>query len=145
MGIVSFSLSASRTTPSKSSAVATPSLSPLPFSPTSVRQAVKALAVWLKPLAVVSHAARRTLTKPAPRHQAQLDLPFVVKATCHRPAISKPAASTCKAPVVSRLKVVREFDSSMKPSLAGRMMISGRMADVCAELERMTQLESATH
>lgn len=38
----------------------------------------------------------------------------------------------------SRLRVVREFDSAISPSCAGRMVISGRMADVCAELERLS-------
>lgn len=37
----------------------------------------------------------------------------------------------------SRLRVVRESDAAISPDCAGRMVISGRMADVCAELERM--------
>jgi hypothetical protein len=41
-----------------------------------------------------------------------------------------------------RLKVVREFEAGISPSCAGRMVISGRMADVCAELERMAQREA---
>ena len=35
------------------------------------------------------------------------------------------------------LRVVRESDAGIKPDCAGRMVISGRMADVCAELDRM--------
>ena len=35
------------------------------------------------------------------------------------------------------LRVVRESDSALGAECAGRMVISGRMADVCAELERM--------
>jgi len=42
-----------------------------------------------------------------------------------------------------RLKVVREFEAGISPSCAGRMVISGRMADVCAELDRMAQRENA--
>lgn len=42
-----------------------------------------------------------------------------------------------------RLKVVREFEAGISPSCAGRMVISGRMADVCAELDRMAQREAA--
>ena len=38
---------------------------------------------------------------------------------------------------MSRLKIVREFEPGIAPSAAGRMVISGRMADVCAELDRM--------
>jgi len=41
-----------------------------------------------------------------------------------------------------RLKVVREFEAGISPSCAGRMVISGRMADVCAELDRMAQREA---
>lgn len=36
------------------------------------------------------------------------------------------------------LRVLREFEAGTSPSCAGRMFISGRMADVCAELERMS-------
>jgi len=36
------------------------------------------------------------------------------------------------------LRVVRESDAALGAECAGRMVISGRMADVCAELERMS-------
>ena len=49
-----------------------------------------------------------------------------------------------KPPEPSRLRVVRAFDPGVAPSCAGRMVISGRMADVCAELDRMTQKEAST-
>ncbi|MDB5869992.1 MAG: hypothetical protein JWP96_2324 [Polaromonas sp.] len=39
--------------------------------------------------------------------------------------------------VCCRLRVVREADPAISPDCAGRMVISGRMADVCAELDRM--------
>jgi hypothetical protein len=38
------------------------------------------------------------------------------------------------------LRVVRMVERGHRPGAAGRMVISGRMADVCAELERMEQL-----
>ena len=38
---------------------------------------------------------------------------------------------------VQRLKIVRQFEPGANRSCAGRLFISGRMADVCAELERM--------
>ncbi|MDO9359861.1 MAG: hypothetical protein Q7T70_12810 [Polaromonas sp.] len=38
---------------------------------------------------------------------------------------------------------MREFEPGVSPSCAGRMVISGRMADVCAELDRMAQRESS--
>ena len=54
----------------------------------------------------------------------------------------KQCQTVVKASSQRRLKVVREFDAGISPSCAGRMVISGRMADVCAELDRMTQKES---
>ena len=38
---------------------------------------------------------------------------------------------------VQRLKIVRQFEPGASRSCAGRLVISGRMSDVCAELERM--------
>ncbi|MES2283199.1 MAG: hypothetical protein V4542_17425 [Pseudomonadota bacterium] len=52
--------------------------------------------------------------------------------------------STLKPAPPSRLKVLRAFDPGIAPSCAGRMVISGRMADVCAELDRMTKKEAST-
>ena len=43
----------------------------------------------------------------------------------------------------SRLRVLREIEPGASPACAGRMVISGRMADVCAELERMSQTQRA--
>ena len=39
------------------------------------------------------------------------------------------------------LRVVRVVDACHAPASAGRMVISGRMADVCAELDRLAALE----
>lgn len=79
----------------------------------------------------------------------QFALPFVSGDTSasHRPPVrlvsSRTERPSPKISHVSRLKVVREFDSNVSPTCAGRMVISGRMADVCAELERMAQREAA--
>ena len=53
-------------------------------------------------------------------------------------------SSMAKAPSPSRLTVLRAFEPGVGPSCAGRMVISGRMADVCAELDRMAQGAVAT-
>jgi hypothetical protein len=52
--------------------------------------------------------------------------------------------SPLKTASASRLKIIREFDAGVHPASAGRMVISGRMADVCAELERMAQRETTS-
>ncbi|MFN5348827.1 MAG: hypothetical protein ACK5A0_04720 [Polaromonas sp.] len=54
----------------------------------------------------------------------------------HTRTVVYPAAS--ERPV-SRLRVMREFEPGMARSQAGRMVISGRMSDVCAELDRIAQ------
>lgn len=38
----------------------------------------------------------------------------------------------------SALRVVRESDAALKADCAGRMVMSGKIADICAELDRMT-------
>ncbi|MDO9358497.1 MAG: hypothetical protein Q7T70_05875 [Polaromonas sp.] len=60
-------------------------------------------------------------------------------ASIARPACHNASRTTRQ----SRLRIVREFDVGVAPSCAGRMVISGRMADVCAELDRMVQQEAA--
>jgi len=40
------------------------------------------------------------------------------------------------------LRVVRVLEPSAPRAVAGRMVISGRMADVCAELDRLAALEA---
>ena len=41
------------------------------------------------------------------------------------------------------LRVVRTVDAQQPGRAAGRVVISGRMADVCAELDRLVALEAA--
>ena len=40
------------------------------------------------------------------------------------------------------LRVARVMEAQHNRSHAGRMIISGRMADVCAELDRLAELEN---
>jgi hypothetical protein len=41
------------------------------------------------------------------------------------------------------LRVVRVFEGAQPRAAAGRMVISGRLADVCAELDRLAAAEAA--
>ena len=54
----------------------------------------------------------------------------------------RPGNTVCKA---APLRVIRESDSAIGAECAGRMVISGRMADVCAELDRMALRATAPH
>jgi hypothetical protein len=95
------------------------------------------MATWLIPKQRVSIE----LTVPAPAQQIhhQLVLPFDWSGA------TKAGEIVSKKPGFRRIKVVREFESGVSPAFAGRMVISGRMADVCAELERMTPCETTAH
>lgn len=63
-----------------------------------------------------------------------------------------PCASSlhvCPKPVrlVQRrpLRVVRILETGQSSTQVGRMVISGRMADVCAELDRLAACEATSH
>lgn len=53
------------------------------------------------------------------------------------------AQEALKPPKPLQLRVVRTIEAGRPAGDAGRMVISGRMADVCAELERLAALEGA--
>lgn len=52
------------------------------------------------------------------------------------------AAEQPDAAPAKPLRVVRVLEANAPRSRAGRMVISGRMADVCAELDRLAALEA---
>ena len=76
----------------------------------------------------VARRAAASRTPPAASRQSAAAAPL-------------PPAAPASAP--RRLRVVRVIESSHAAATAGRMVISGRMADVCAELERLAALEAA--
>lgn len=72
------------------------------------------------------------------RNRAAVATTHAVRA---RPAPHR--AEPVRAARTARLRVVRVFEAAQPAAAAGRMVISGRMADVCAELERLAALETA--
>ena len=121
------------------------------FSPSPVLSLllapVHALAAWFVP--AEAHRSPFTVPDAARRVPRQPTFPLVSARAVTRqvppaPSPASPqAGSAClKKSRPSRLKVVREFEPGVSPACAGRMVISGRIADVCAELERMSQRES---
>ena len=62
----------------------------------------------------------------------------------HRAASASALAARPARPAISTpLRVVRLSEGGERPGAAGRMVISGRMADVCAELDRLAAREAA--
>jgi hypothetical protein len=60
-----------------------------------------------------------------------------------RPARAPEPAPATRRHAAPALRVVRVFEPSQPRAAAGRMVISGRMADVCAELDRLAAQEAA--
>ena len=58
------------------------------------------------------------------------------------PVPCMPAPRMAARPAGKPLRVVRVVEAAAPRAIAGRMVISGRMADVCAELERLAALEA---
>lgn len=102
---------------------------------------VQALAAWFVP--VHDRSGRFSAPARAQRASGQLVLPFASGATTAPRESVQTSKATPKSTTPSRLRIVREFDANVGPACAGRMVISGRMADVCAELDRMAQREAA--
>lgn len=57
------------------------------------------------------------------------------------PAHSSSVASAASFATPIPLRVARIMEAQQNRQSAGRMVISGRMADVCAELDRLAALE----
>ena len=108
-----------------------------------LRSPAQGLVRWLR---LVTHPHGHEAQRQPPV-TARRQLGQSVRSTNRRPSsftVKNPLCgdSPFGTPSVNRLKVVREADSAVRRGGAGRMMISGRMADVCAELDRMVQSET---
>ena len=91
------------------------------------RWLVDGTPIGLKPMQQTS--LRRS--QPAPAQGLQAPQLTVRQSQAHQGAV--------------RLRVVRVHESGQPRASVGRMVISGRMADVCAELDRLVAQEAALH
>jgi hypothetical protein len=66
-----------------------------------------------------------------------------VRPACTTRSSSAAASATAAAAPARPLRVVRVVDRQGSQRTGGRVVISGRMADVCAELDRLAALETA--
>ena len=90
--------------------------------------------------AMLRHPPKQVAALEACRTRAFNAAPWRLAAPNNAPAM---LATSAKPASCSRLKIVRAFEPGVSPACAGRMVITGRMADVCAELDRMAQREAA--
>jgi hypothetical protein len=101
--------------------------------------AVKLQSVNLR-VAAASQSFTASTTKPSRQRPVLGARPM----TCFQ-ASTHPSGNAAHRTEPSRLRVLREFEPGVSPACAGRMVISGRMADVCAELERMSMTQRQAH
>jgi hypothetical protein len=73
-----------------------------------------------------------------PRSSGRLHPSWATRTAIRPTSVTQVTPSVTKAPC---LKVLRVHESGDGPQTSGRMVISGRMADVCAELDRLAALE----
>ena len=95
---------------------------------------VQALAAFLMPVQAAHASHRRHFHMPSQRLASTQNIIQPIRTVAHPATGERP---------VSRLKVMREFEPGMARSQSGRMAISGRMSDVCAELDRIAQKETS--
>jgi hypothetical protein len=81
-----------------------------------------------------------TTVQVAPKRPAGSLYPeWVVRSTpCAQPSHGKIQMSQCHP----KLRVVHVHENGQSSAGAGRMVISGRMSDVCAELDRLVAMET---
>ena len=108
------------------------------FEPTGVLAPLQGLMNWLTPPLTVNG------TKPTRVGAAETSFKFdhPAQEICLPSYDSKQAMrSSAQRP----LRIVRILEADHAPANVGRMVISGRMSDVCAELDRLAAKESALH
>ena len=105
---------------------------------------VRALAAFFMP-AQSAQASRSTCDRHTAAHFSRQSVSGLQISTQDGPKYQNTMRQTpaiVSVRPVARLKVIREFDPAVGRSRTGRMAISGTMADVCAELERIALKES---
>jgi hypothetical protein len=84
-----------------------------------------------------------TVASPSRRANPYLRPVWTTRKPACVPMGQKPMASPRHGTSTPALRVLRVTESDQRVKGAGRMVISGRMADVCAELDRLAALEAA--
>lgn len=106
------------------------------FAISSVNRLLVLLSRW--------SAQRHTPTERAHpgRRRPTYDALAATSCTLSNSASKQAAAASVHAPA-RPLRVTRVLDQGQRHGQAGRMVISGNMSDVCAELDRLSQLDAS--
>lgn len=114
-----------------------PSNNDLPILP---KRQIAQSPAFLRPTAIRLEPRCQPTAKPVAYRTPCLQQGAVTLPTFSKtPKLPKP---TCRQQLPA-LRVVRMLESGQSPKAVGRMVISGRMADVCAELDRLVGREQS--
>ena len=86
---------------------------------------------------------RQPLARAEPQRPHAMRTLRMTRPSVERPSVMPRPVSPVCTPRPSALRVVRVCDSHNPSGEMGRLVISGRMADVCAELDRLVAREAA--
>lgn len=103
--------------------------------------ALAPLQNWWRRFTSAPASTRSTQTRPHPRAHAVV----IQSPADHCGFIGIELSSAAPAGAPKPLRIVRILEAGQAPAQVGRMLISGRMADVCAELDRLAAHEAALH
>lgn len=98
----------------------------------------KALWRWLVAAPAQAPRTMHTACKPAGQNFRHAD-------TLRSHASSINSCNTSHASERRPVRMVRVMEAGQTSAQVGRMVISGRMADVCAELDRLAACEARLH
>ena len=108
------------------------------FAAPGVLAPLQSLWRWLMPSATQGRSAHAGFDKRS-REVATHSVAGNARCTWAEP--QNQSKISCPRP----LRVVRFLEAGQTSAHVGRMVISGRMADVCAELDRLAAREAALH
>lgn len=114
-----------------------PSTKGLPISP---KRQVAQSPAFLRPPAIRPAAIRPALGHHPTAKPLEYKKPCPPQSAATTPKIPKMPKPPCRQELPA-LRVVRMLELGQSPKAVGRMVISGRMADVCAELDRLVGWE----
>lgn len=108
-------------------------------TPPAMMAPLHSLLRWLLP-----SAAKSLRPRVAPPSQRVGAAPPVARAQAPWMTAGT-MANQSRAAVRRPLRVVRFLEAGQTPAEVGRMVITGHMSDVCAELDRLAAREAALH
>jgi hypothetical protein len=87
------------------------------------------------------HGSRSASLSPSAKAHNSIGLQRLAPDTQHARVTYPTRSVRVSAQPIHRVRVVRNIDTSLPADRAGLMVVSGRFADVCAELDRLAAID----